>query len=109
MTDNEEKNNEIIGKAKRARKAGYKLKKDLGDPKEADNKIKGFVYQLLNSVQVGNIDTFYSTVIRIYVSNDLKIPKIISEASNIKDFKEIGYAFILGLKSQDYKKGVKNE
>ncbi|WP_157154674.1 type I-B CRISPR-associated protein Cas8b1/Cst1 [Brachyspira murdochii] len=109
MINGEEKNNEIIDKAKRARKAGYKLKKDLGDPKEADNKIKGFVYQLLNSVQAGNTDAFYSTVIRMYVSNDLKIPKIISEASNIKDFKEIGYAFILGLKSQDYKKGVKNE
>lgn len=109
MINSEEKNNEIIDKAKRARKAGYKLKKDLGDPKEADNKIKGFVYQLLNSVQAGNTDAFYSTVIRMYVSNDLKIPKIISEASNIKDFKEIGYAFILGLKSQDYKKGVKNE
>ena len=109
MTNSEGKNNEIMDKAKRARKAGYKLKKDLGDPKEADNKIKGFVYQLLNSVQAGNTYTFYSTIIRMYVSNDLKIPKIISEASNIKDFKEIGYAFILGLKSQDYKKGVKNE
>lgn len=95
--------------AQRGRKAGYKLKKDLGDPKEADNKIKGFIYQLLNSVQTGNRDLFFNTIIRMYISNDLPIPKILSEVSqSIDDFREIGYAFILGLKSSDYKKGVKN-
>ena len=93
----------------RGRKAGYKLKKDLGDPKEADNKIKGFIYQLLNSVQTGNRDLFFNTIIRMYIANDLPIPKILSEVSqSIDDFREIGYAFILGLKSSDYKKGVKN-
>lgn len=95
--------------AQRGRKAGYKLKKDLGDPKEADNKIKGFIYQLLNSVQTGNRDLFFNTIIRMYIANDLPIPKILSEVSqSIDDFREIGYAFILGLKSSDYKKGVKN-
>lgn len=95
--------------AQRGRKAGYKLKKDLGDPKEADNKIKGFIYQLLNSVQTGNRDLFFNTIIRMYISNDLPIPKILSEVSqSIDDFREIGYAFILGLKSSDYKKGEKN-
>lgn len=91
--------------AQRSRKAGYKLKKDLGDPKEADNKIKGFIYQLLNSVQTGNRDLFFNTIIRMYIANDLPIPKILSEVSqSIDDFREIGYAFILGLKSSDYKK-----
>ena len=95
--------------AQRGRKAGYKLKKELGDPKEADNKIKGFIYQLLNSVQTGNRDLFFNTIIRMYIANDLPIPKILSEVSqSIDDFREIGYAFILGLKSSDYKKGVKN-
>ena len=95
--------------AQRGRKAGYKLKKDLGDPKEADNKLKGFIYQLLNSVQTGNRDLFFNTIIRMYISNDLPIPKILSEVSHsIDDFREIGYAFILGLKSSDYKKGEKN-
>ena len=95
--------------AQRGRKAGYKLKKDLGDPKEADNKIKGFIYQLLNSVQTGNRDLFFNTIIRMYISNDLPIPKILSEISqSIDDFREIGYAFILGLKSSDDKKGEKN-
>ena len=91
--------------AQRGRKAGYKLKKDLGDPKEADNKIKGFIYQLLNSVQTGNRDLFFNTIIRMYIANDLPIPKILSEVSqSMDDFREIGYAFILGLKSSDYKK-----
>lgn len=110
---NEEKDinqkSQKLTNAQRGRKAGYKLKKDLGDPKEADNKIKGFIYQLLNSVQTGNRDLFFNTIIRMYISNDLPIPKILSEVSqSIDDFREIGYAFILGLKSSDYKKGEKN-
>ena len=45
----------------------------------------------------------------MYIANDLPIPKILSEVSqSMDDFREIGYAFILGLKSSDYKKGVKN-
>lgn len=111
--ENEEKDinqqSQKLTNAQRGRKAGYKLKKDLGTPKEADNKIKGFIYQLLNSVQTGNRDLFFNTIIRMYISNDLPIPKILSEISqSIDDFREIGYAFILGLKSSDYKKGEKN-
>ena len=83
------------------------------EEKEADNKLRGLVYQLINSIHTSNIDLFLSNITRLYTGMNLTIPNIFTRIfERDEDFKEIGYAYVLGLKGAYYnnkEKENKNE
>lgn len=78
--------------------------------KEADNKLRGLVYQLINSIHTSNIDLFLSNITRLYAGMNLTIPNIFTRIfERDEDFKEIGYAYVLGLKGAYYNKEKENK
>lgn len=71
--------------------------------KEADNKLRGLVYQLINYVHTSNRDLFLSNITRLYAGMNLSIPSIfLNIFKNDEEFKVIGNAYILGLKGSFY-------
>lgn len=73
------------------------------EEKEADNKLRGLVYQLINSIHTSNRDLFLSNIARLYTSMNLTIPNVFTKIfERDEDFKEIGYAYVLGLKGAYY-------
>lgn len=67
--------------------------------KEADNKLRGLVYQLINAVYTNNRDIFFSNITRLYTGMNISIPTIFTNIFEDDEyFKEIGFAYILGLK-----------
>lgn len=67
--------------------------------KEADNKLRGLVYQLINAVYTNNRDIFFSNITRLYTGMNIVIPTIFTNIFEDDEyFKEIGFAYILGLK-----------
>lgn len=91
---------------------GAKPEKSLSDNenKEADNKLRGLVYQLVNSVHTSNRDLFLGNITRLYTAMNITIPTIFINAfKNDEDFKEVGYAYILGLKGAYYSKEENQE
>lgn len=67
--------------------------------KEADNELRGLVYQLINSVYTNNKDIFFSNITRLYTGMNIVIPTIFTNIFEDDEyFKEIGFAYILGLK-----------
>ena len=80
------------------------------EEKEADNKLRGLVYQLINSIHTSNRDLFLSNITRLYTSMNLTIPNIFTRIfERDEDFKEIGYAYVLGLKGAYYNNKEKGE
>lgn len=72
---------------------------------DKDNKLRGLVYQLLNAVSLGNRDKFMELIIRSYSGEGHPVPDVFFSCfSSEEDFKEIGFAYLLGLKSEGYKK-----
>ncbi len=83
-----------------AKKYGNELRNMFGS--EADNKMRGFCYQLLNAVQANNIELFSDRIIRMYVGMQKPIPEIfINGFKGEEEFKTIGYAYIMGLKGEN--------
>lgn len=73
--------------------------------KDADNKLRGFVYSLLNALQVNSRDDFWNLIFRMYSGLNQPTPEILLETFSSEDkFKYVGYAFVLGLKSELYRK-----
>ncbi|PPS22093.1 Cas8a1 family CRISPR/Cas system-associated protein [Brachyspira murdochii] len=71
--------------------------------KEADNKLRGLVYQLINYVHTSNRDLFLSNITRLYAGMNLSIPSIfLNIFKSDEEFKVIGNAYILGLKGSFY-------
>ena len=80
------------------------------EEKEADNKLRGLVYQLINSIHTSNRDLFLSNITRLYAGMNLTIPNIFTRIfERDEDFKEIGYAYVLGLKGAYYNKEKENK
>ena len=79
--------------------------------KEADNKLRGLVYQLINAVYTNNRDIFFSNITRLYTGMNISIPTIFTNIFEDDEyFKEIGFAYILGLKgAYEKEKENKNE
>lgn len=70
---------------------------------DADNKLRGFVYQLLNALQVNDREQFWNLVFRMYSSISAPVPKVFLETFSSEDeLQYLGYAFILGLKNEKY-------
>lgn len=78
-----------------------------------ENKLSGISYRILNSIKAGNKDEFMDSIIRIYLSVDLPIPKNMLEA--IKEeklsFSQVGHSFLTGLNGyyKKEKEGAINE
>lgn len=70
---------------------------------DADNKLRGFVYQLLNALQVNDREQFWNLVFRMYSSISAPVPKVFLETFSSEDeLQYLGYAFVLGLKNEKY-------
>ena len=78
--------------------------------KNSENKLSGITYKLMNSLKTKDIDKFIYTIVNSYMYVGSRVPIDISKALNNEDtFREIGYAFVLGLQSEDKKEGNDNE
>ena len=113
---------EKINYAHIACKSGYDVRKELikknsneetDDKKnneEADNKLRGLVYKLINAVNTSNRDLFSTNIARLYTGLNLPIPNILGRIFiSDEDFKNIGNAYIFGLKGAFYDKTENQE
>jgi CRISPR-associated protein Cst1 len=93
------------------RMQGQDMRGILGEgvqAKDTDNKIRGFVYQLLNALSVDNREQFLNLIIRMYSSYGKPVPDTFLQCFGSDDaFKTFGYAYILGLKSEGKPSGAK--
>lgn len=108
--------NELNKKVDYAFVAGKSLRKSiLGNDadksdSEDDNRLRSFVYRLVNLSSVGDREQFIDTVVRIYSGFNLTIPSIFKDCYVSDEmFKAIAHGFILGLKYVPYKKENKEE
>ena len=86
----------------KARMAGKNLKEKY-ESKNAEHKLSGICYRLLNGIKTNNITMTMDTILNCYLYCDEGVPKVIMEMiGNEEEFKEIGYAFISGLLSIKY-------
>ena len=81
------------------------LTSEVRAEKDVDNKLRGFVYQLLNALQSSNRESFLNLIIRMYSSMGKPVPGVfLSSFESEENFKDIGYAYVLGLKNEQYEK-----
>lgn len=67
----------------------------------ANNKLRGFVYQLLNALKTKDINRFMDIVCRLYIGLGKEIPMDFKDMlSNEELFLALGYAFVIGLKGE---------
>lgn len=99
-------------------KKGNELKKVLidserqpGDSKEkteekANNKLRSFVYQLLNALKTDDCARFMDILLRLYIGLGKEVPVKFEQMLTDKEaFLTLGYAFVIGLKGENYEKG----
>lgn len=98
---------EIKSLIKQARYSGKELKEYFG--KESENKLRGFIYKLINTLSSGNRNDFLDSIVRMYSGIGKEIPYVFINMFDDSNFKDIGYAYLLGLKSGDKKDNPKNE
>lgn len=92
-------------------KYGEKLKKSYLD-KNAENKIVGISYKLINALRTKNTAKFTDTVLNAYMYLNEEIPSIfIDSLKDDEKLQTIGYAFLLGLQGEvnKNKEGLENE
>jgi CRISPR-associated protein Cst1 len=87
----------------KAYRSGQELKHAL-EQNNAANKLPGIGYRLLNFARVGDKNTFADSIIRLYVSQSMKVPDIVlSMLSDYEvDFETLAYAYISGLLGEDF-------
>ncbi|MFA5449139.1 MAG: type I-B CRISPR-associated protein Cas8b1/Cst1 [Clostridia bacterium] len=86
-----------------AKMSGITIKRYFGT--EAENKLRSYIYKLINALGTGNRDMFLDAVTRMYSGINMEIPSVFFDVfSSDEDFKEIGYAYVLGLKGGEYQK-----
>ena len=87
-------NNELV---KNARTAGYLLRKKYVD-KDANHKLAGICYRLLNALKTSNENMFMDVALNCYLYVNSQVPKVITDVlGSEKDFNTMGYAFVSGL------------
>ena len=91
-----------------AKKKGEEMRVNLTkdvSTSDRDDKLKGMIYQFLNAVSLSNRDAFMNLLIRSYSSVGQPVPDIFFSCfESDEKFRTIGYAYLLGLKSDGYKK-----
>jgi CRISPR-associated protein Cst1 len=92
---------------------GTEIRNALSTKKEdADNKVRGIVYQLLNALQVKDVHRFMDIALRLYTGLGKEIPRLFLQMfENDDSFRNLGYAFVLGLKGEEFTSndGVKED
>lgn len=87
------------------RKALLKKKGITDEKDDCDECLKGMLYQLINTLSVGNSQRFIEILMRVYCSNSLQMPSgFIDMIDNTELFRQYGTAFVLGLKGSHYEK-----
>jgi len=101
----------LANKAFLAGLAGDNLRKtminNLGPDEKDDieNKIRGFVYQLLNALKTNNPEKFLDVILRYYSGMGKSVPTVFCDMVIDKEaFQAIGYSYLLGLKGGIYNK-----
>jgi CRISPR-associated protein Cst1 len=76
---------------------GNELKTEL-KKRDAENKINSIAFRLLNSVRSNDISTFLNIILRLYLSFEKEVPKIlVSTLEGNAQFQLIGHSYINGL------------
>ena len=84
---------------------GDEMKKSIDE-----SKINSLVYKLTNALHTSNKNLFLDTITRLYNGMSSDIPGIFLQMFiSDDDFKEIGYAYVLGLKGAYYNKEKENK
>ena len=67
--------------------------------------LRGIIYKLESSITTGSVDEFHRTIIRIYSSFGIPVPRIFMEIQKSREyFNAIGRSYILGLMYEKYEK-----
>ena len=90
--------------------AGYNLRMHfvISNKENVDNKLRGYIYKLINALSVNNQHLFMETIVRMYAGIGWNIPsdknngfaKMLGDEDS---FKTLGYAYILGIKGSNGK------
>lgn len=100
----EEKN--AIGRVYAASRAGETLRVEYENDKRNANKLGSFAIKLQNALRVDNREHFLDVVLRLYSGIGHEVPDILLKVLYSDDlFKEIGFAFVLGLYKEKKEKG----
>lgn len=76
--------------------------------KNAESKLTGITYRLLNSIKTKDYGKFMDTIINSYMYMKIEIPnKIAIALKDSEKLQSIGYAFVLGLQGEKEEKGEK--
>jgi len=80
---------------------------------DEDGKLRGYAYKLLGALRVNDQEKFWQIVARMYLSYGKAIPEtdiFLKAFKNEDNFKQLGYAYILGLKdNHKVEKNIKQE
>ncbi|MFW5889708.1 MAG: type I-B CRISPR-associated protein Cas8b1/Cst1 [Bacillota bacterium] len=88
----------------------YRFKTNSDNIKDVDNKIRSYVYHLLNSLKTNNNEDFMDVVLRMYAGLGLTVPEqFIKMLEYENQFKVLGYAYIIGLKNDSFEQNPKEE
>lgn len=69
--------------------------------KNAESKLTGITYRLLNSIKTKDYGKFMDTIINSYMYMKIEIPNKIAVAlKDSEKLQSIGYAFVLGLQGE---------
>ncbi len=90
-------------------KAGKKLAQAYSN-KNATNKLSGITYRLLNALKTKNIGRFIDTFINAHLYGGLIVPPEIKDVlTDENKLQTLGYAFVIGLRSEKNVSGDNNE
>lgn len=98
-----------MANVKSFRYAGNELK-DVMVKGGKEHKLDGITYQLLNALSSKNKNHFIDIVVRVHISENMEIPsRFIDVLEENASFEEYGYAFLLGLRGESWKKNDNKE
>ncbi len=74
--------------------------------KNAENKLEGYIYKMLNCIKQGDRNEFMDIVIRLHISIEKSVSQIFIESMKEEGlaFEDIGHSYLSGLASERYKK-----
>ena len=102
---------ENVELVRKCRAYGYYLRQEYlnKDPEADKSKIRGISYRLLNALKTRNTEMFMHNIITGYMYVGETIPSKLTKAlESEEELGIIGYAFVTGLNSGDYKENNEN-
>ncbi|MFN8673045.1 MAG: type I-B CRISPR-associated protein Cas8b1/Cst1 [Candidatus Sericytochromatia bacterium] len=72
---------------------------------ESENKLASISYKLLNSLRIGDVNSYLDVIMRFHIAYSKEVSSIFTKALSNKDnFYPIGYSFVNGLLGKKYTK-----